>query len=612
MSEDISKIRNIAIIAHVDHGKTTLLDTILEQTGCFNQHKDYGTCVMDSNPLERERGITILSKNTSIKYKDYTVNIVDTPGHSDFGGEVERVLGMVQGCLLLVDAFEGTMPQTRFVLGKAFEKGLKPIVVINKVDKPNAEIDRVIDEIYSLFIDLGADDTQIEFPVIYASGTNGVSKLSLDEALTAIAKQEKCINTILDTVVSEIPAPKGDINKPFLFQTVSLDANDYMGRMLVGRVLDGKIKLNDPINLIKTSGEIIKKKIARIYGYSGLEKTEITEAVAGMIVMLAGIQEGNIGDTVCDPSLTEALPSINVDEPTLEMVFSVNDSPFAGLEGKYVTSRQVRDRLYKELETNVALRIDETDRTDMFNVAGRGELHLGILLENMRREGYELQVSKPQVIIKAINGVKSEPFEDLVLDMDEEFSGGCIDALNRRRGEMTQMDSKSGRTMLRYVIPTRGLIGFASDFVRMTKGSGIMSHSFREYRPYSGEIGQLRPGALVNLESGVATTYALEQFSDRGIFFVDPGTKVYKGMVVGEANRPQDIELNLTKEKALTNMRAAGSDATIVLKVPRRVGLEEALVYINDDELVEITPENIRLRKKVLDKKAQRKAAMNT
>ncbi len=608
---DISKIRNIAIIAHVDHGKTTLLDTILEQTGCFNQHKDYGTCVMDSNPLERERGITILSKNTSIQYQDYRINIVDTPGHSDFGGEVERVLGMVQGCLLLVDAFEGTMPQTRFVLGKAFEKGLKPIVVINKVDKANAEIDRVIDEIYSLFIDLGADDNQIEFPIIFASGVNGVSKLSLEAALEAIAKNEKCIDTILRTVIAEIPAPSGDAAKPFLFQTVSLDANEYMGRMLVGRVLNGSIKVNDPINLIKINGEIIKKKIARIYGYEGLEKVEVLEAKAGMIVMLAGIQEGNIGDTVCDQSLTEALPSILVDEPTLEMVFSVNDSPFAGLEGKYVTSRQVRDRLMKELETNVALKVEETDRTDMFNVAGRGELHLGILLENMRREGYELQVSKPKVIIRQVNGVKSEPFEDLVLDMEEEFSGSCIDALNRRRGEMTAMDSKSGRTMLRYVIPTRGLIGFGSDFVRMTKGSGIMSHSFREYRPYSGEIGQLRPGALVNLEQGVTTTYALEQFSDRGIFFVDPGTKVYKGMVVGEANRPQDIELNLTKEKALTNMRAAGSDATIVLKVPRRVGLEEALVYINDDELVEITPETVRLRKKVLDKKANRKAAMN-
>jgi len=608
---DISKIRNIAIIAHVDHGKTTLLDTILEQTGCFAQHKDYGTCVMDSNPLERERGITILSKNTSIRYQDYTINIVDTPGHSDFGGEVERVLGMVQGCLLLVDAFEGTMPQTRFVLSKAFEKGLKPIVVINKVDKPNAEIDRVIDEIYSLFIDLGADDNQIEFPIIFASGVNGVSKLSLDEALSAIERKDKSIDTILRTVIAEIPAPQGDIAKPFKFQVVSLDANDYMGRMLVGRVLDGSIKLNDQINLIKTTGEIIKKKIARIYGYNGLDKIEINEAQAGMIVMLAGIQEGNIGDTVCDPNLTEALPSIKVDEPTLEMVFSVNDSPFAGLEGKFVTSRQVRDRLMKELETNVALKVEETDRTDMFNVAGRGELHLGILLENMRREGYELQVSKPKVIIREINGVKSEPFEDLVLDMDEEFSGACIDALNRRRGEMTAMDSKSGRTMLRYVIPTRGLIGFGSDFVRMTKGSGIMSHSFREYRAYSGEIGQLRLGALVNLEQGVATTYALEQFSDRGIFFVDPGTKVYKGMVVGEANRPQDIELNLTKEKALTNMRAAGSDATVVLKVPRRVGLEEALVYINDDELVEITPENVRLRKKVLDKKANRKAAMN-
>ncbi len=609
---DISKIRNIAIIAHVDHGKTTLLDTILDQTGCFAQHKNYGSCVMDSNPLEKERGITILSKNTSISYQDYRINIVDTPGHADFGGEVERVLSMVQGCLLLVDAFEGTMPQTRFVLSKAFAQGLKPIVVINKVDKPNAEIGRVIDEIYSLFIDLGAGDEQIDFPVIYASGVNGVSKLNLDEALQAIETKDKCINTILDTVISEIPAPSGDLSKPFLFQVISLDASDYMGRMLVGRIRDGSVRVNDQVNHIKSdTGEISRKKIAKIYGFNGLEKIEIEEAKAGMIVMLAGIQEANIGDTISSLEITQGLPSIKVDEPTLEMVFSVNDSPFAGLEGKFVTSRQLRERLYKELETNVALRIEDTDRTDVFKVAGRGELHLGILLENMRREGYELQVSKPQVIIKTINGIKSEPFEDLVLDMDEEYSGTCIDALNRRRGEMSFMDSKSGRTMLRYIIPTRGLIGFASDFVRMTKGSGIMSHSFREYRPYSGEIGQLRPGALVNLENGVATTYALEQFSDRGIFFVDPGTKIYRGMIVGEANRPQDIELNLSKEKALTNMRAAGSDATIPLKVPRKVNLEEALVYINDDELVEITPESIRLRKKVLDKKAQRKAAMN-
>lgn len=610
----INNIRNIAIIAHVDHGKTTLVDAILDQTGCFAEHKSRTVCVMDSNPLERERGITILSKNTSVNYKDYTINIVDTPGHADFGGEVERVLGMVQGCLLLVDAFEGPMPQTRFVLRKAFEKHLKPILVINKIDKQNTDIKKVINDVFDLFIDLGADDHQIEFPIIYASGSNGIADLDLEAALKACAdpKNSTGINPILDTVIKTVPAPEGDLNKPFLFQAVSLDSSEYLGRMLVGRILDGKVKLNDQVNLIKAdTKEVTKKKIARIYGFRGLEKIEIQEAQAGMIVMLAGLQEGNIGDTVADTNSTESLPAIKVDEPTLEMVFSVNDSPFAGLEGKFVTSRQIRDRLNKELETNVALRVEETERTDSFKVSGRGELHLGILLETMRREGYEIQISKPQVIRKTIDGVSCEPFEELVLDVEDEHSGSCIDAINKRRGEMTFMHSSHGRTIVRFTIPTRGLIGFANDFVRMTKGSGILNHSYLEYKAYAGDITKLRPGVLVNLESGVATTYALEQFSDRGLFFVNPATKVYKGMIVGEANRPQDIELNLTKEKALTNMRAAGSDDLVQLKVPRKITLEEALVYINEDELVEITPENIRLRKKILDKKAQRKELMN-
>ncbi len=610
MSTDISKIRNIAIIAHVDHGKTTLLDAILDQTNCFAKHKEREICVMDSNPLERERGITILAKNTSVQYKDYTVNIVDTPGHSDFGGEVERVLGMVQGCLLLVDAFEGPMPQTRFVLRKAFEKGLKPILVINKVDKVNADIPKVIDEVYSLFIDLGADDKQIEFPIIYASGVNGCASLDLDDALSKIANKTKDINPVLDTVIESVPAPQGNPNEPFLFQAVSLDSSEYMGRMLVGRILNGKVKVNDQVNLINAEdGSIIKKKIARVYGFLGLEKIELETASAGMIVMLAGLQEGNIGDTVCDPSLTDKLPAIKVDEPTLEMVFSVNDSPFAGLEGKFVTSRQVRERLFKELETNVALRIEETDRTDSFKVSGRGELHLGILLETMRREGYEIQISKPQVIIKEINGQKSEPFEELVLDIEDEHSGTCIDALNKRRGEMQYMNSEHGRTLLKFTIPTRGLIGFANEFVRMTKGTGILNHSFLEYRAYAGEISRLRSGVLVNLENGVATPYSLENFYDRGVFFVEPGTKVYQGMIVGECNRPQDVELNLTREKQLTNMRAAGSDDLIQLKAPRKVILEEALTYINEDELVEITPQNIRLRKKQLDGKSRKKEA---
>lgn len=606
--QDINKIRNIAIIAHVDHGKTTLLDAILDQTNCFAAHKEREVCVMDSNPLEKERGITILAKNTSIKYKDYNINIVDTPGHSDFGGEVERVLGMVQGCLLLVDAFEGPMPQTRFVLRKAFERGLKPILVINKVDKPNADIPKVIDEVYSLFIDLGADDTQIEFPIIYASGVNGIANLDLDAALTEIQKGTKNINPVLDTVINTVPAPQGDINANFLFQVSSLDSSEYLGRMLVGRILNGKVKVNEQVNLIEAgTGTITKKKIARIYGFLGLEKIELAEASAGMIVMLAGLQEGNIGDTVCNPSSTEALPAIKIDEPTLEMIFSVNDSPFAGQEGKFVTSRQLRDRLMKELQVNVALRITETDRTDSFKVAGRGELHLGILLETMRREGYELQVSKPQVIIKEIDGVKQEPFEELIVDIEEEFSGACIDALNKRRGEMQMMDSLHGRTLLKYIIPTRGLIGFTGEFIRITKGTGIINHSFLKYDNYAGEIGQIRPGVLVNLENGVATSYSLENFSDRGLFFVEPGARIYNGMIVGESNRPLDVELNLTKEKQLTNMRSAGADVLVALKVPRKYTLEQALTYIDDDELVEITPQTIRLRKRVLDAKMRKR-----
>jgi len=612
--QEIQKIRNIAIIAHVDHGKTTLLDAILDQTGCFASHKQREICVMDSNPLEKERGITILAKNTSVKYQDHVINIVDTPGHADFGGEVERVLSMVQGCLLLVDAFEGPMPQTRFVLRKAFEQGLKPILVINKVDKPNVDINKVIDNVLELFIDLGANDEQIEFPIIYASGVNGVASLDFDAALkttlevSAGAKDKKSIAAILDTVITGVPAPTGDIAGKFLFQAISLDASEYLGRMLVGRILEGKVKVNQQVNLINAeTGNIVNKKIARIYGFNGLEKIETEEASAGMIVILAGLQEGNIGDTVSDTSCTEKLPAIKVDEPTLEMVFSVNDSPIAGQEGKFVTSRQIRERLFKELETNVALRVEDSGRPDAFQVAGRGELHLGILLENMRREGYELQVSKPQVIIKTIDGTKCEPFEDLVIDVDDEHSGTCIEALNKRRGDMTYMHSVHGRTIIKYIIPTRGLIGFTTDFVRMTKGTGIINHSYLDYRAHAGEISRLRPGVLVNLEEGVVTGYALEQFSDRGIFFVSPGTRVYKGMIVGECTRAQDVELNLTKEKQLTNMRAAGSDATVALKVPRKIPLEEALVYIGDDELVEITPENIRLRKKILDKKTHRK-----
>lgn len=604
--KSIEEIRNLAIIAHVDHGKTTLLDAILSQTGTLSEHKEHGTCIMDSNPLEKERGITIYSKNTSVDYKDHKINIVDTPGHSDFGGEVERVLGMVQGCLLLVDAFEGPMPQTRFVLKKAFEQGLKPIVVINKIDKPNSDINRVIDQVLELFIDLGADDSQIDFPIIYASGVSGYSSHEPEIKGELTANMEP----LLDTILKHIPAPEGDLEGEFNFQAVSLDANEYMGRMLVGRILAGEVAINDNVNLIKTnsdgSTDIFKKKIAKIYGFDGLEKIELEKAHAGMIVILAGMPEGNIGDTVCNPNITEALPTIAIDEPTLEMVFSVNDSPFAGLEGKFVTSRQIKDRLDKELEVNVALRVKATDRTDAFSVAGRGELHLGILLESMRREGYELQVSKPHAIEKEIDGSKCEPFEELIIDVPEDSSGACIEALGKRKAEMVSMESAHGRAIIKFHVPTRGLIGFRSDFIKMTRGEGIINHSFVEFRPHAGDIDKIRPGVLVNLEKGSTTSYALQQFSDRGIFFLEPGAAVYKGMIVGEANKPQDIELNLTKGKQLTNMRSAGADVLVQLKVPRKLLLEDSLTYINDDELVEITPENIRLRKKILDKKAHR------
>ncbi|MDA0773117.1 MAG: translational GTPase TypA [Cyanobacteria bacterium] len=600
----ISHIRNLAIIAHVDHGKTTLLDAILSHTGSLDNHKEYDSCIMDSNPLERERGITISSKNTTVKYADHIINIIDTPGHSDFGGEVERVLGMVQGCLLLVDAFEGPMPQTRFVLKKAFEQGLKPIVVINKIDKPNTTIDRVIDNVLELFIDLGATDEQIDFPIIYASGIKGITSLDLEAAL---ASTENDIKPLMDVILKTVPPAPGNVDAPFLFQAVSLDANDYMGRMQIGRILNGTVKVNDQVNWIDAVDKaVVKKKIARIYGFNGLAKVEIPEASAGMIIMIAGIEGANIGDTICDLSLTEALPSILIDEPTLEMVFSVNDSPFAGLEGKFVTSRQIKDRLEKELAVNVALRVQDTDRTDSFAVAGRGELHLGILIETMRREGYELQVSKPHIVKKIVDGAVHEPFEELVIDVPEENAGACIEALGKRKMEMIAMNTIQGRSVVTFHIPTRGLIGFNNDFVKITKGEGIMNHSFLDYRPSVGEMNRVRSGVLINLETGRVTPYALQQFADRGIFFIEPGIEVYKGMVVGEANRPQDITINLTKEKQLTNMRTSGSDTLVHLKTPKKMLLEEALVYINDDELVEVTPLNIRLRKTVLDKKEAR------
>lgn len=597
-----SKIRNVAIIAHVDHGKTTLVDGILKYTGVFRANQEVESCVMDSNDLERERGITILAKNTAVKYEDYLINIVDTPGHADFGGEVERVLGMVDGCLLIVDAFEGVKPQTRFVLRKALEKGLRPILVLNKIDRQNTTPNKVIDQVLDLFIELGADDNQAEFPIIYASGIKGMAKLKLEDP-------DGDIKPLLDLIIHHVPPPLGDAEKPFQFQVTSIDYNDFLGRILIGRIHNGTIRTGDQVSLIKTDGKITKEKVYKLFSFENLKKVEIESATAGMIVAMSGLPEATIGETVACADNPEALGLIKIDEPTMQMIFSVNDSPFAGREGKFVTSRQIRERLFKELESNVALRVEDSGGSgDKFLVSGRGELHLGILIETMRREGFEFQVSKPQVINKVINGENYEPFESLVLDVPDESTGACIEAMGKRKGELKNMHSDGKMTVLEFEVPTRGLIGYRGEFIRQTKGRGIMNHSFFEYRPYAGDINKIRNGVLIAYESGTATPYAILNALDRGEFFIPPGTEVYLGMIVGENNKPQDLEVNICKTKKLTNMRSAGSDTLEALPPPIEMHLEEALEYINNDELVEITPKTIRLRKAILDPN-KRKAA---
>ncbi|MGJ3253496.1 MAG: translational GTPase TypA [Elainellaceae cyanobacterium] len=593
-------IRNVAIIAHVDHGKTTLVDALLKQSGTFREGEDVPDCVMDSNTLERERGITILSKNTAVHYKDTLINIVDTPGHADFGGEVERVLGMVDGCILIVDANEGPMPQTRFVLKKALEKGLRPIVVVNKIDRPQADPYGAIDKVLDLFIELGADDDQCEFPYLFASGLQGYAKDDLDA-------EGVDMQPLFEAVLHHVPPPVGDPDKPLQLQVTTLDYSEYLGRIVIGRIHNGSITMGQHAALVKDTGDIVKAKITKLLGFEGLKRVDLDEASAGNIVAVAGFSDANIGETITCPDEPRALPLIHVDEPTLQMTFCVNDSPFAGQEGDYVTSRQLRDRLYRELETNVALRVEETDSPDRFAVSGRGELHLGILIETMRREGYEFQVSQPQVIYREVNGQPCEPYELLVLDVPDEGVGGCIERLGQRRGEMqNMMTGGNGRTQLEFVIPARGLIGFRGEFMRLTRGDGIMNHSFLDYRPLCGDVETRRNGVLISFEEGVATFYALKNAENRGVFFITPGTKVYKGMIVGEHNRPQDLDLNVCKTKQLTNHRASSGEELVQLQSPAEMSLERGLEYIGTDELLEVTPESIRLRKMSSKKLAKR------
>lgn len=586
-----SQIRNLAIIAHVDHGKTTLVDALLTQSGVFRDGEAIPTCILDSNDLERERGITILSKNTAVDYKEVRINIVDTPGHADFGGEVERVLGMVDGCLLIVDANEGPMPQTRFVLKKALEKGLRPIVFVNKIDRARVEPEQALDKVLDLFLELGADDDQCDFPYLFGSGMGGYAK-------TEMSAESSSMEPLFEAILRHVPPPVGDASKPLQMQVTTLDYNDFLGRIIIGRVHNGTIRNGQPVALIRDDGTIKRGKVTKLLGFQGLRRVEIEEAKAGDIAAVAGFDEVNIGETIACPDHPEALPLIKVDEPTLQMTFMVNDSPFAGKEGKFVTSRQVRDRLQRELLTNVALRFEETDSPDRWLISGRGELHLGILIEIMRREGYEFQVSQPQVIFREIDGIPHEPYEMLVIDVPEPSVGACIEKLGSRKAEMMNMETGSdARVQLEFVVPSRGLIGFRGDFIRSTRGEGIMSHSFCDYRPLQGDFDLRRNGVLIAFEEGTSTFYALKNAEDRGQYFITPGTKVYKGMIVGEHNRPQDLEINVCKTKQLTNMRSAGAEELDTLQSPMQMTLERALEYIGSDEMLEVTPESIRLRK---------------
>jgi GTP-binding protein len=591
-------IRNIAIIAHVDHGKTTLVDKMLAQSGVFRANEQVVERVMDSNDLEREKGITILAKNTSVNYGGYTINIIDTPGHADFGGEVERIMKMVNGVLLVVDAFEGCMPQTRFVLRKALEQNLVPVVVVNKIDRENARPLEVVDQVIDLFIDLGATEEQLEFPVVYASGLKGTASLSHQEP-------GENLEPLFKAIIDHIPAPEGELEEPLQMQVTLLDYNDYLGRLGIGRIHRGVIKNGSQVSVVRRDGRIEACRISKLFGFQGLNRVEINEASMGDIVAVAGLGDINVGETICSPDAPLALPLLKIDEPTIQMSFIVNNSPFAGREGEPVTSRKLGARLMKEMETDVSLRVQETDSPEIFSVAGRGELHLAILVETMRREGLEFQVSKPEVIYREMGGILCEPFEYLVLDIPEEYVGPVMEKLGARKGDLLNMVNTNGHVRLEYSIPARGLVGFRTEFLTDTRGYGIMNHSFEEYKPYRGEITGRKNGVLIAWETGTATNYGLLSIEDRGTLFIVPGTEVYEGMIVGENNREQDIVVNVCKEKALTNMRSSTKEETVKLKAPRFLTLEQALEYLGDDEYLEVTPKSFRLRKKFL-KKAER------
>ncbi len=597
------KKRNVAIIAHVDHGKTTLVDGILKTSGMFRDNEDVSNVSMDSNALEKERGITILAKTTALDYNGYRINILDTPGHADFGGEVERIMNMVDGVILVVDAYEGAMPQTRFVLKKAFEAGVKPIVVINKVDKPSARCSAVVDEVLDLFIELGADEEQLDFPVVYASALNETCSLSDD-----ISTQKKGFEPLLDLIIDKIPAPTGDNTKPLQFQPALLDYNEFVGRIGIGRVHNGIIKTGEMVSCIRLDGSVKNFRIQKLFGYYGYNRIEIESAEAGDIVAIAGLSDISVGETICNMGDNLPLPILHIDEPTLQMTFGTNSSPFVGRDGKILTARKIEERLIRETQKDVSLRVEPAG-SDSFLVSGRGELHLGILIENMRREGFELEVSKPKVIIKEIDGVKCEPWEELQIEVPEDVVGSVIEHLGTRGGVMENMTNFENQVRLNYSIPSRGLIGFSTDFMTMTKGYGIMNHTFSSYKPYENvDIGERKLGVLVSVENGNSTAYAIGNLEDRGTMFIEPGTEVYEGMIIGECNRDNDLAVNVVKGKQLTNMRAAGSDHTVVLKRPRPITLEYALDYINSDELVEVTPNFIRLRKRILNTEERKKA----
>ncbi len=596
-------IRNIAIIAHVDHGKTTLVDQLLRKSGTFRDNEAVEERVMDSNDIEKERGITILSKTTAIDYNGYRINILDTPGHADFGGEVERIMNMVDGVLLVVDAYEGTMPQTRFVLKKAMEAGVKPVVVINKVDKPTARVNEVLDEVLDLFIELGADDSQLEFKTAYVSALNGTCSLDSD-----VSTQSEDYTPLFNLIIDEIPAPDVNPDGHLQFQPALLDYNDFVGRIGIGRVKSGHVRENEMVSCVRLDGSIKQFRIQKLFGFLGLKRIEIKEAHAGEIIAIAGMPDISVGETVCDIGHEEALPILRIDEPTLKMTFMTNNSPFVGRDGKFITASKIADRLFRETQKDVSLRVEQAGN-ESWTVSGRGELHLSILIENLRREGFELQVSRPEVIVREIDGVKCEPYEDVQIEVPEESMGSVIEALGLRGAVMENMSTVNNLTRLNYVVPSRGLIGFMTDFMTMTKGYGIINHTYKDYEPSpSVNVGQRKLGVLVSMENGKATGYAIGNLADRGTMFIEPGVDVYEGMVVGECNRDNDLAVNVVRGKQLTNTRAAGSDHTVVLKRPRPITLEYALEYINADELVEVTPNAIRIRKRILNTELRKKA----